>query len=82
MKDKFFLTFGNKYRHELHPSGVKINPDGYVVIHAYNFNDACNLAFSKFGDAWCFIYEEGLFNASHFPAGIITEIGNKEDFNV
>lgn len=82
MKNKFFLTFGIRYKYESHPSGVKINPDGYIIIHAYSYYDARNLAFSKFGDAWFRVYDVNSFDASYFPAGVIAEIGNEENLNV
>ena len=82
MKDKFFLTFGAKYKYELHPSGIKIDPDGYIVIHAYNYDEARNLAFSEFGSKWSWLYDEKSFIPHYFPAGIMCEIGNKENLNV
>jgi hypothetical protein len=74
MKDKFFLTFGNKYKHELHQSGLKINPDGYILIYAHTYDLARQKAFDEFGKEWCWLYSEEEFQPSHFPDGKIGEI--------
>lgn len=74
MKDKFFLTFGQKYRHQLHPSGKKINPDGWIEIFAYNYDLARQKAFEHFGSDWCWLYTEEEFRPHHFQAGRIGKI--------
>ena len=82
MKSKFFVTFGQKYRHEKHPSGLNINPNGYVVIHAYSYKEASQIAFDKFGSAFCMLYDEDKFESHFFPAGSLLELGNEETSNV
>lgn len=74
MKEKFCLTFGNKYKHMPHPSGIEINPDGYIIIHAYTYDEARAKAFEIFGREWAFLYHENNFGTVFFPAGILLEI--------
>lgn len=74
---KFYLTFGNKYRNELHPSGIVINPDGYVVITSHTYDEAREIALANFGNNWSFLYAEEDFNKSYFPAGILLEVTQK-----
>lgn len=74
MKEKFYLTFGNKYKHQPHPSGTVINPDGYVLIQAYTYDEARAKAFEVFGPEWAFLYTEDNFEAKFFPAGVLRKI--------
>lgn len=74
MKDKYFLTFGQKYRREHHPSGYNINPDGWFEIYVYNYDLARQKAFEYFGQDWCWLYSEQEFERDDFPAGKIGAI--------
>jgi len=74
MKEKFYLTFGNRYKYQPHPSGIAINPDGYVLIQAYTYDEARAKAFEIFGPAWAFLYTENNFQARFFPVGMLLEI--------
>ena len=38
--NSYYLTFGQKYRREPHPSGLSVHPDGYVEIIASSFEEA------------------------------------------
>lgn len=82
MNSKFFVTFGQKYRHEKHPSGLNIHPDGYVIIYAESWIVARRIAFDKFGDNFSLIYCETDFNPHFFPLGPILELGNEETSSV
>lgn len=68
---KFYLTFGQKYRYEPHPSGNSVSPDGYVLILAPNEGTARDLAFNIYGSAWAFIYSDDAFEKSYHPLGMI-----------
>lgn len=66
MKD-FFITFGQRYRREIHPHGG--HPDGWVRVRANSFAEACDKAMAKFGPLWAQAYEEDRFEKSLFPKG-------------
>ena len=59
---KFYLTFGVKYRHERHPKWVAAHPDGWVLIEAPYEDEARRLAHEALGPYWSMLYP-----ASHFP---------------
>jgi len=69
VKQKFFLTFGNRYKYEYHPSGYKIYPDGWIEIFAYTYDLARQKAMDEFGKEWCWLYSEDEFDQKYFPAG-------------
>jgi hypothetical protein len=54
---EFYVTFGQRYAREPHPTFPAAHPDGYVVIVAPSEPIARAAAFSAFGTAWAFIYE-------------------------
>lgn len=74
MKDKFFLTFGQRYKREHHPSGYNINPNGWIEVYAYNYDLARQKAFDVFGSDWCWLYSEQGFNQNDFPSGKLASI--------
>lgn len=75
---KFYVTFGQKYREEPHPThGELIHPDGYVVIHAEDYGKARRIAFTAFGDAWASCYHDLI--TDYFPRGVLFEIGGQDD---
>lgn len=74
MKDKFFLAFGNKYKHEPHPSGYDVNPDGWIEVFADTYDLARQKTMDIFGKEWCWLYTEDEFEQNHFPAGKIGQI--------
>ena len=77
---KFYITFGQKYRDEPHPThGDIIHPDGYVVIHAEDYEKARRIAFTTFGDAWARCYDESDLDPGYFPRGVLFEIGGADD---
>lgn len=82
MKSKWFVTFGQKYRHEKHPSGLNIDPDGYVVVHAYNYHEARQIVIGKFGNEVSWLYNEDNFEPQYFPLGQLLELGNEETSSV
>lgn len=67
--NRYFLTFGQKYRHEDHPSGWPIDPDGYVAIMASSEYEARQTAFAEFGPAWAMLYSESEMAFDYFPLG-------------
>jgi hypothetical protein len=73
MLEKFYITFGQQYRHEAHPSGLAIHPDGYVVIEAIDCFAARSKAFEMFGNHFCMLHTQGTwFNENHeqfYPLG-------------
>ena len=66
----FYLTFGQQYRREEHPSGHSVHPDGYVEILAHTEGAAREKAFATFGPHWFTVYSivPGL---DYFPRGCL-----------
>jgi hypothetical protein len=67
----FYITFGQKYGREPHPSGLNIHPDGYVRIEADSESEARDIAFDTLGEYWAFCYHEKSFlsDISYYPIG-------------
>lgn len=59
--NKFYLTFGQRYRHERHPSGYNVHPDGYTLIEAVDYDTAQALAVASYGRHWAALYHEDVF---------------------
>jgi hypothetical protein len=55
---KFFLTFGQRYAREPHPTFPKAHPDGYVVIEADLYEDAREKACEVVGLHWSDLYRQ------------------------
>jgi hypothetical protein len=90
---KWYLTFGQRYAREEHPTFPKAHPDGYVVIEADLYEDARGKAIEEVGLFWADLYseedffsEDDLFGDTMFPLGEIAhfkvdpvEIFDQED---
>ncbi len=73
MKD-FYVTFGQRYRHEPHPSGYPIHPDGVVRVRAESEEEARGKTFEAFGGKWSFVYVEEEFEPEWYPRGELFSI--------
>lgn len=76
----YYLTFGQQYRDEPHPSGNEIHPDGWVEIKAKTYDDARRQAFATFGVYWCWLYGNE-FEPESFPLGCLMTIEAQHDTN-
>lgn len=74
MSENFYITFGQKYRREAHPSGYDISPDGVVQVVAPNYETARDIAVKSFGQEWSFIYPERYTEMNYYPLGVIMEL--------
>lgn len=74
MSENFYITFGQKYRRETHPSGYDISPDGVVQVVAPNYETARDIAVKSFGQEWSFIYPERHAEMDYYPLGVIMEL--------
>lgn len=74
MSENFYITFGQKYRRENHPSGYDISPDGVVQVVAPNYETARDIAVKSFGQEWSFIYPESHAEMDYYPLGVIMEL--------
>lgn len=74
MSENFYITFGQKYRRENHPSGYDISPDGVVQVVAPNYETARDIAVKSFGQEWSFIYPERHAEMDYYPLGVIMEL--------
>ena len=73
----YYVTFGQKYRHETHPRFAKAHPDGYVMIEADDFESARQLAFENLGPYWANIYDEDDFTKDLYPKGVLAHLTTK-----
>jgi hypothetical protein len=55
---EFYVTFGQQYHHEPHPTFPKAHPDGWVTVVAADELAARRLAVEWLGTAWSSIYDE------------------------
>lgn len=54
---KFAITFGSRYNHEEHPSGLPITGNSYLVVEEADEMSARRAVKSLLGDAWAFMYD-------------------------
>lgn len=76
---RYYLTFGQKYRQNLHPlavNGIYPHPDGWVTIEADTYDEAKEIAYVTFGVHWSFIYTLEP-DVGMFPRGELTVIRRK-----
>lgn len=68
----YFVTFGQKYAYEPHPTLPGAHPDGLLKVVAEDGADARRLVFDTIGGFWAFMYdEEQIAGDMHFyPAGV------------
>jgi hypothetical protein len=55
--NRYYLTFGQKYLRDEHPSGWPIHPNKIVEVWAPSWDEARELAIKVFGVHWAFINE-------------------------
>lgn len=65
----FYITFGQKYRSEQHPTFSPAHPDGWVTIDAIDEDKAREIAFRELGSRWSGIYTDSNFTPSYYPRG-------------
>lgn len=70
----FFVTFGQKYRTEPHPTLDGAHPDGVVECKAVTEDAARTIITDKLGHAWSAIYHEDNIDLNNYPLGIIASI--------
>lgn len=73
-KQKFYITFGQKYRTEPHPTFDKADPDGVLEVEADNADEAREKVVAKLGEFWSFIYPADELDLDNFPLGVIASI--------
>lgn len=69
---EFYVTFGQKYRHEPHPQGG--HPDGWFVVEADDKATAHDLAFQFLNEKWSFLYSKAEFDPTYYPLGELARI--------
>lgn len=68
-----YVTFGQRYRSEPHPTLGKVDPDGWIEIEADTYDEARDIAVnltktSAYTAAFAFCYDEKP-EARYFPNG-------------
>lgn len=76
---KFYVTFGQKYRHETHPKLDYAHPDGVVEIEAPNENTAFEWVVEALDVYWAALYPSEDFDFKYYPRGVIGYISKKEN---
>ena len=69
---RFYVTFGQRYAREQHPTMLGAHPNGWVVVEADDMTDARVLVVQYLGTAWSNIYrDDNTPTISEFPRGPI-----------
>lgn len=71
---EFYVTFGQRYRHEQHPELEAAHPDGWLVVEALDLDDARAMAFAALGSAWAFVYALEDFDPTLYPLGELARL--------
>lgn len=66
---QYYVTFGQKYRTDKHPTYRDAHPDGYYLIEAEDLETATLIAFATFNANWANIYSEEEFDSSFYSKG-------------
>jgi hypothetical protein len=72
----FYVTFGQQYPREPHPTFGGAHRDGVVVLRAISMDEARTRAVNVLGTAWSGIYEEGdqAWAPHMYPLGVILDL--------
>jgi len=70
----FYVTFGQKYAREPHPTLAAAHPDGWVEVEADSEMAARRLALDHLDDRWAFMHAEREFTRQLYPRGCIARI--------
>jgi hypothetical protein len=71
---EYRVTFGQKYRRDPHPTYRKAHPDGWLTIVAPDEVAARNVAVSRLGRAWAFMYAPENWDPKWYPLGELDRI--------
>lgn len=82
---EYRITFGQRERHEEHPTFPAAHPDGYVTIVAEDYDAARNIAIRHLGRRFAFQYEQPAegwanhwtttgVNSAHWRSGPLREL--------
>jgi len=69
----YFVTFGQQYKREPHPTFGKAHPDGWLTVVAPDELTARDTVIGWLGTAWSFIYDEQP-DLGWFPRGELHRI--------
>jgi hypothetical protein len=72
----FFVTFGQKYRRERHPTFPEAHPDGWLTIEATDMYEARRAAYQMLGTGWSWLYDEQDldWDPKYYPNGEIKRV--------
>lgn len=71
---EWWITFGVRYRQELHPTWPAAHPDGYLAISGVGYGQARDLANALLGHDWAAIYQAGHIPEKNVPLGELGRI--------
>lgn len=68
---EYFVTFGSQYtpRNQRHPNYDKAHADGWVVVHADDYEQARAEVVRRLGVRWSMLYGDDGFSPEYFPLG-------------
>lgn len=66
---RFFVTFGQRYAREQHPTFGAAHPDGWFEIEAPDYGEARRLAIGWLGTAWSQMYGGDNWDWTYYPRG-------------
>lgn len=69
MRVDLFVTFGQKYAREKHPSGLPAHPDVWFKFTAPTFERCHALIYDVLGPAYATSYTEDQFENHWYPGG-------------
>lgn len=71
---KFYISFGQQYRREAHPSGIAIHPDAVYSIEAESLKAAHDKAMMIFTGHFHNVYDETKWEEvkHYYPRGVRT----------
>lgn len=61
----FYVTFGQKYAREPHPTLAAAHPDAWVEVDADSEMEARQLVFRALWSKWAFMYAESEFKRAY-----------------
>lgn len=69
-----YITFGQKYRTERHPSWPLAHPDGWLRVTAASYEQARAVGVAITDSLYAFDYPTEHFQREHFPLGELHHI--------
>jgi hypothetical protein len=76
MMQKFYVTFGQKYRlGQRHPTFPDAHPDGVIEVEAQDYDAARDIVIRNLGAEWSGLYSDMEFakDRHYYPLGVLAK---------